>query len=78
MITKEKLKVRERATIVISNLALQRSSFTVEKTSWLSLARGPTTSDQWRHATCRIAEEEEGCVLNVYLEVSSHCLSFAI
>ncbi|KAI0257140.1 Rho GTPase activation protein [Lactifluus subvellereus] len=41
-----------------------------EKSSWLSLTRGPTTSDQWRQATCRIAEEEEGCVLNVYLEES--------
>ncbi|KAI0308203.1 Rho GTPase activation protein [Multifurca ochricompacta] len=39
-----------------------------EKTSWLNLARGATTSDQWRQATCRLTEEEEGCVLNVYLE----------
>jgi hypothetical protein len=42
----------------------------VEKTSWLSLASRPTTSDQWRQATCCIMEEEEGCVLRVYLEVS--------
>ena len=41
-----------------------------EKSSWLNLARVPTTSDQWRQATCRLMEEEEGCVLNVYLEVS--------
>ncbi|KAH9023755.1 Rho GTPase activation protein [Lactarius hengduanensis] len=39
-----------------------------EKSSWLNLARVPTTSDQWRQATCRLMEEEEGCVLNVYLE----------
>ncbi|KAF8274095.1 Rho GTPase activation protein [Lactarius quietus] len=39
-----------------------------EKSSWLNLARAPTTSDQWRQATCRLMEEEEGCVLNVYLE----------
>jgi len=43
-----------------------------EKSSWLNLARGQTTtSDQWRQATCRLTEEEEGCVLNVYLEVGS-------
>ena len=42
----------------------------VEKSSWLNLARVPTTSDQWRQATCRLMEEEEGCILNVYLEVS--------
>ncbi|KAI9512585.1 Rho GTPase activation protein, partial [Russula earlei] len=39
-----------------------------EKTSWLSLASRPATGDQWRQATCRITEEEEGCVLKVYLE----------
>ncbi|KAH8997302.1 Rho GTPase activation protein [Lactarius akahatsu] len=41
-----------------------------EKSSWLNLARVPTTSDQWRQATCRLMEEEEGCVLNVYLEAT--------
>lgn len=46
-----------------------------EKSSWLNLARAPTTSDQWIQATCRLMEEEEGCVLNVYLEVSAICQS---
>ncbi|KAI0047832.1 Rho GTPase activation protein [Auriscalpium vulgare] len=39
-----------------------------EKTSWLNLARGTNAGDHWRQATCRIAEEGEGCILNVYIE----------
>ncbi|KAI0068193.1 Rho GTPase activation protein [Artomyces pyxidatus] len=39
-----------------------------EKTSWLSLARGSSTGDHWRQATCRLSEEGEGCLFNVYIE----------
>ena len=58
---------------------MQCSSYAfIEKTSWFSLTPRPTTSDQWRQATCRIAEEEEGCVLKVYLEVCLPCLSLRV
>ncbi|TFY80721.1 hypothetical protein EWM64_g3290 [Hericium alpestre] len=39
-----------------------------EKTSWLNLARGPSAGDHWRQATCRLLEEGEGCLLNVYID----------
>ncbi|OCH96153.1 Rho GTPase activation protein [Obba rivulosa] len=39
-----------------------------EKSSWLNLTRNPITSGQWRAATCKLVEEDEGCVLNIYLE----------
>lgn len=49
-----------------------------EKSSWLNLARAPTTSDQWIQATCRLMEEEEGCVLNVYLEVRCYLSPYSL
>ncbi|THH16896.1 hypothetical protein EW146_g3826 [Bondarzewia mesenterica] len=39
-----------------------------EKTSWLNLARALGTGDQWRQATCRITEDGESCLLNVYID----------
>ena len=72
-IIKEKSKVCGPATTVEPIGALMLI-YSAEKSSWLNLARAPTTSDQWRQATCRLREEEEeGCVLNVYLEVSDSC-----
>ncbi|OBZ79003.1 Ras GTPase-activating protein gap-2 [Grifola frondosa] len=39
----------------------------VEKSSWLGLGRN-STAGQWRPARCKLVEEEEGCLLNVYLD----------
>src|SRR6266852_1414373 len=72
MIAQGRLKV---CVLAQSQCSVQASCAFIEKTSWFSLAPRPTTSDQWRQATCCIAEEEEGCVLKVYLEVSLLCLS---
>lgn len=41
-----------------------------EKSSWLSLSRGSAGLGQWTTATCKLTEEDEGCLLNVYIEVS--------
>ncbi|KDQ63550.1 hypothetical protein JAAARDRAFT_169494 [Jaapia argillacea MUCL 33604] len=39
-----------------------------EKSSWLSITRGSTTSGSWRPGACRLSEEAEGCLLNVYID----------
>ncbi|KAI0756978.1 Rho GTPase activation protein [Daedaleopsis nitida] len=39
-----------------------------EKSSWLSLAKSSTGSGQWRPARCKLVEEEEGCLLNIYVD----------
>ncbi|KAH9937707.1 Rho GTPase activation protein [Fomitopsis serialis] len=39
-----------------------------EKTSWLSLGRHSPT-EQWKPATCVLMQEDEACILHVYLEV---------
>ncbi|KAJ7786308.1 GTPase activating protein [Mycena metata] len=39
-----------------------------EKTSWLTLARGAGGSGQWRSATCKLSEEGNRCLLNVYVD----------
>ncbi|KAJ7225513.1 GTPase activating protein [Mycena pura] len=39
-----------------------------EKTSWLTLARGASGAGQWRSATCRLSEEGNRCLLNVYVD----------
>ncbi|KAI1797892.1 Rho GTPase activation protein [Ganoderma leucocontextum] len=39
-----------------------------EKSSWLSLARNSTGAGQWRPARCKLVEEEEGCLLNIYVD----------
>ena len=50
-----------------------------EKSSWLGLARNPTGAGQWRPARCKLVEEEEGCLLNIYVDVSGFViLAFAI
>lgn len=41
----------------------------VDKSSWLSLGNRSSGGAQWRAATCRLAEEEGGCQLNIYVEV---------
>ena len=52
--------------------------FATEKTSWLNLARAASTGDQWRQATCRMSEEGESCLLNVYIDVSGPFLDFSL
>ena len=42
-----------------------------EKTSWLGIGRSPTGAGQWRPARCKLVEEEEGCLLNIYVDVSA-------
>ena len=44
-----------------------------EKSSsnWLSLQKGLSGSGHWRSATCRLSEEGERCLLNVYVDVRS-------
>ncbi|THV04952.1 Rho GTPase activation protein [Dendrothele bispora CBS 962.96] len=37
--------------------------------SWLALAKGPS-SGHWRPATCKLAEEGERCLLNIYVDES--------
>ncbi|CCL98960.1 uncharacterized protein FIBRA_00968 [Fibroporia radiculosa] len=39
-----------------------------EKASWLSLGRNSTSAGLWKPATCTLVEEEEGCLLNVFIE----------
>nr|GAT44189.1 GTPase activating protein [Mycena chlorophos] len=39
-----------------------------EKTSWLTLARGTTGAGQWRSATCKLSEEGNRCLLNIYVD----------
>ncbi|KAH9486933.1 putative Ras GTPase-activating-like protein ngap [Psilocybe cubensis] len=38
--------------------------------NWLSLQKGLNGTGQWRPATCRLLEEGERCLLNVYLDES--------
>ncbi|KAF8168097.1 Rho GTPase activation protein [Crassisporium funariophilum] len=38
--------------------------------SWLSLQKGLNGAGQWRSATCRLLEEGERCLLNVYVDES--------
>ncbi|KAI8995639.1 Rho GTPase activation protein [Trametes punicea] len=39
-----------------------------EKTSWLGIGRNSTSVGQWRPARCKLVEEEEGCLLNIYVD----------
>ncbi|KAI0961569.1 hypothetical protein AcV7_000640 [Taiwanofungus camphoratus] len=39
-----------------------------EKSSWLSLGRNPAGTGQWRSATCKLVEDEEACLLNIYID----------
>lgn len=45
-----------------------------DKSSWLSLSNRSNGCAQWRSATCKLTEEEDGCQLNVYIEVSPFCV----
>ena len=59
--------------------AFVRTPAVAEKSSWLGLARNPTGAGQWRPARCKLVEEEEGCLLNIYVDVSGFAvLAFAI
>jgi hypothetical protein len=42
--------------------------YPVEKSSWMSLARSPPGSVQWRPATCKLLDEDDHCLLNIYLD----------
>ncbi|KAG6381176.1 GTPase activating protein [Boletus reticuloceps] len=44
-----------------------------EKSSWISLTRSPPGSVQWRPATCKILDEDEHCLLNIYLDETILC-----
>lgn len=37
----------------------------------MSLARSPIESGHWRPATCKLAEEGDNCLLNIYVDVSA-------
>ncbi|KAJ7634305.1 GTPase activating protein [Mycena polygramma] len=39
-----------------------------ERTSWLTLARGASGSGQWRSATCKLSEEGNRCLFNIYVD----------
>ncbi|KAI0825122.1 Rho GTPase activation protein [Trametes gibbosa] len=39
-----------------------------EKTSWLGIGRSSAGAGQWRPARCKLVEEEEGCLLNIYVD----------
>jgi len=41
----------------------------VEKSSWISLARTPAGAGQWRPATCKLMDEDGCCLLNIYVDV---------
>ncbi|KAF8140258.1 Rho GTPase activation protein [Boletus edulis] len=44
-----------------------------EKSSWISLTRSPPGSVQWRPATCKILDEDDHCLLNIYLDETILC-----
>ncbi|KAF8078622.1 GTPase activating protein [Lyophyllum atratum] len=41
-----------------------------EKSSWLALSKGLTGAGHWRSATCKLSEEGERCLLNIYVDES--------
>ncbi|ESK88880.1 gtpase activating protein [Moniliophthora roreri MCA 2997] len=41
-----------------------------EKASWLSFPKDPTAEGHWRAATCKLTEEGERAILNVYVDES--------
>ncbi|KAF9270219.1 Rho GTPase activation protein [Marasmius fiardii PR-910] len=41
-----------------------------EKTSWLSLNKDSAGGGHWRPATCKLSEEGERCLLNIYVDES--------
>ncbi|KAG5647991.1 hypothetical protein DXG03_007025 [Asterophora parasitica] len=41
-----------------------------EKSSWLALSKGPTGAGHWRPATCKLSEDGDRCLLNIYVDES--------
>ncbi|GLB36154.1 putative gtpase activating protein [Lyophyllum shimeji] len=41
-----------------------------EKSSWLALSKALTGAGHWRSATCKLSEEGERCLLNIYVDES--------
>ncbi|KAJ3791000.1 GTPase activating protein [Lentinula aff. detonsa] len=41
-----------------------------EKSSWLSGSKGPSSRGQWRPATCKLSEQGDRCLLNIYVDES--------
>lgn len=52
----------------------QYSSPDAEKScsNWLFAQKSINTAGHWRPATCRLTEEGERCLLNIYVDVRSH------
>lgn len=42
-----------------------------EKASWLSGSKDPPGGGHWRTATCKLSEQGERCLLNIYVDVRS-------
>ncbi|KAI0322330.1 Rho GTPase activation protein [Amylostereum chailletii] len=61
-------KAEKRDSRALSIMTDENQKKVKEKTSWLSISRATTAGDHWRKATCRLAEEVEGCIFNVYIE----------
>ncbi|KAF9241382.1 GTPase activating protein [Melanogaster broomeanus] len=39
-----------------------------EKSSWISLTRSAAGTVHWRPATCKVSDEDDTCLLNIYLD----------
>ena len=59
-----------RAGCAGAELVLRRVVASAEKASWLGIGRSSAGAGQWRPARCKLVEEEEGCLLNIYIDVS--------
>ncbi|KAG9314364.1 GTPase activating protein [Chiua virens] len=44
-----------------------------EKSSWISLSRSHPGSVHWRTATCKILDEDDHCLLNIYVNEAMLC-----
>ncbi|TFK41156.1 Rho GTPase activation protein [Crucibulum laeve] len=53
-----------------SSSALAEENKLKEKSSWLTPTRGLSGVGQWRSAKCRLTEEGERCLLNIYVDDS--------
>jgi hypothetical protein len=40
-----------------------------EKSSWISLARNAPGAGQWRPAMCILVDEDDSCLLHIYVDV---------
>jgi hypothetical protein len=50
-------------------MPLSGANYLPEKSSFNALAKGPSSAGHWRPATCKLSEEGERCLLNIYLDV---------